>query len=83
MFVPLTDLRKAEFALSSMETYTIPDMMTEISSELNLPHWSRRAVVVSEVTKDHSFFETVLINRGFNIKLICNQNQAINWLKNG
>jgi hypothetical protein len=77
----LSDYRKATLDLSILELYDIPKRLTNILDSLGLSaHKIKRAIVVSENTKDFHFYETVTLNNGQIIKLFQDINEAQKWL---
>jgi len=72
----LFDLRDAEIAASTMETFFT-------AADPEVWGWKRHykaAVVYSETTKYERFLETVGVNRGIRIKIFDDIDEAISWL---
>jgi hypothetical protein len=72
----LFDLREAEIAASTMETFHTAAFPESWG-------WKRiykAAVIYSEVTEDERFLETVGVNRGIRIKVFSDMDEAISWL---
>jgi hypothetical protein len=80
-FLFLTDYREATVKLSTFEIYRMPQIMSETfaSSGLNV-HQLKRAIIAAKNFKDYLFFETVTFNRGQNVKLFYNVDEAKKWL---
>jgi len=73
----LNDLREAEVDFSSIEIINIPGIFHAAGLDIS----RRRAIIVPNNLEDYRFFETVANNRGFNVKLFTDLNEAMNWLK--
>ena len=70
------DIRDAEIAASLIETF-------ETAADPQSWGWKsdyKGAVVYSEITKDELFLETVAVNRGIQIKIFDDIDEAISWL---
>jgi len=80
-FLCLSDYREATLNLSTLDIYSIPQLLSDILASMGLPaNKVKRAVVVAKDIKDFEFFETVTINRGQNIKLFQDIDEAKKWL---
>lgn len=73
----LMDLRQAIFDFSTVELYYLP----EILSDRGLKKSYRTALLVAGHFEDFHFYETVAINRGFQVKIFMDYIQAVEWLK--
>ena len=72
----LFDIRDAEIAASTIETF-------KTAADPQSWGWKREykaAVVYSEITEDDLFLETVGVNRGIQIKIFDDIDEAISWL---
>lgn len=79
----LNDFRDAEISASTVEIYEFPLTVAEgfVSAGGN-PAGFKRALVVAKGLEDFHFFETVSINRGQDVKLFNNLDEARKWLLN-
>lgn len=62
------------------EIYKLP----EIYDALGASRRNKLAVLIAKegpITKDARFFETICLNRGWNVKLFTSYNEAKGWLK--
>ncbi|MHC4624374.1 MAG: hypothetical protein ACYS4W_10795 [Planctomycetota bacterium] len=73
----LNDMREAQLDLSTIEIYEIPGFL----DAAGLDRTSKRALVVSRQPEDYRFFENVSINRGYNVKVFEDMDEAMNWLR--
>lgn len=79
----LNDARESSLDLSTVEIYDLPKLIVEILQETGIEvHKFKRALVVSKGVDDFTFFETVSQNRGQNVTLFRNIDEAISWLLN-
>ena len=79
----ITDYRDSEFQFSILELFTLPTRHEIFVNGLeNQLKTLKRAILVSadKDWKNASFFETVAVNRGQNVKVFTNKTQAIKWL---
>lgn len=80
-FLVLTDAREATTVLSTLEIFELPKLIVEILSETGVEvNKFKRALVISSDIDDFSFFETVSKNRGQNVSLFRNIDEARSWL---
>lgn len=78
----LVDDREMVPDLSTLELYQLPDVL----GRMGLGKRDRAAVVYSErapKAEDFRFFENTAINRGFDVRLFTDLNQAVDWLRSG
>jgi hypothetical protein len=77
----LNNYLEASIKLSTTEIYRLPSIIAEIfvSSGVNV-HRLKRAFVVKNDLEDFKFFEVVALNRGQNIRIFHNIDEARNWL---
>jgi hypothetical protein len=81
VFFVLTDARQAVMDLSTIQIYELPGAISEVlTAEGSMSHRFRRALVVSERMKDFDFFETVSRNRGHDVMLFRDEEEARKWL---
>jgi len=72
----ITDLRNSECKLTTIDLYYIPRMILNLD-----PPWkARRALVVAESIADYSFYETVSVNTGQDVKIFMDLEEAKNWI---
>ncbi len=80
-FLILNDAREATISLSIMELYELPKLIQEIASGLETQvRRFKRALVVSKDIDDFTFFESVSRNRGQNVTLFRDMDEARKWL---
>jgi hypothetical protein len=79
----LNDLRGAETNLSVLDTYDLPTVLKEIGAEagVELQRWRRAIVAPKEASDTARFFETVAVNRGDDVKVFAEIDEAMAWLK--
>lgn len=78
----LVDDREMVPDLSTLELHQLPDIL----ERMGLGKRDRVAVVYCERSpkaEDFRFFENTAINRGFDIRLFTDLNQATDWLRSG
>ena len=76
----LVDLRKMVPEVSTMNIHDLPKILRDFGLTLR----SRIAVLFSpssEKKEDFSFFETVSLNRGLQVRLFMDPDEALQWLK--
>jgi hypothetical protein len=73
----LNDLSHAAFDFSTMEIYDLSDNLATLGLGKNV---SKRAILVSQKTPDHVFFENVCVNKGFNVLVFTDLREALAWL---
>jgi len=74
----LNDLRHARLTQGTLDIYYMPKITRQVGVE---PH-IKRALVVSELSPDFHFLETVFINQGHIVKVFTDINAALQWLLN-
>lgn len=75
----LLDIRGLEGRLPIREDYDIPSRFFPTVRNLNVIN--RAALVdLKEFERDDAFFETVAVNRGFNLRIFSNSDEALQWL---
>jgi len=80
-FSVLADLREATSTISLMEIYDLPQTTSEVLSASGIQaHQFKRAIVVALDLDNASFFETVSRNRGHNVRLFRDMEEAKKWL---
>ncbi len=75
----LTNFSNVKVQAQTMELFDFP----KIYEQLGMTRTSRIAVVVSEIelkTEELYFYETICLNRGWNIKIFLQRDQALDWL---
>jgi hypothetical protein len=77
----LSDFREAVVKLSTMEIYELPKVLSEMAVSSGLVVYKlRRAFVAQKRLDDLEFFETVTANKGQNMKLFHDIDDAKEWL---
>lgn len=80
-FTVLADLREATSAISFLDIYDLPRTTSEVLSASGIQaHQFKRAIVVALDLDNASFFETVSQNRGHNVRLFRDMEEAKKWL---
>jgi len=74
----LNDLRHARLTQGTLDIYQMPKITRQVGIETHI----KRALVVSEVSSDFHFLETVFINQGHIVKIFTDINAALQWLLN-
>jgi hypothetical protein len=74
----LNDLRKARIGKDTMTIFNTPEAMEKEGIDLG---WIRAVVVDKQHKEDFRFYETVAMNRGHQVRLFTEFDDAINWLK--
>ena len=78
----LTDLSKAELNMTVMQTFNLPQDITEFAAAAGLDiHAFKRAFVASENQDVLDFYETVARNRSHYTRLFHDIEEAKAWLK--
>ena len=72
----LWDFREAKIVESTMTLFN----RQKLYDYLDLERSRKRAIVLKEGNDDWQFLETVLVNRGWNVRLFTDYNLAIGWL---
>ncbi len=80
-FLILNVMRAAKMKLSTFDIYELPKLLANTfdSSEVN-SHKLKRALVVEKDLEDYKFFETVTGNRGQQLRLFFDLDEAKKWL---
>ena len=79
----LADYREATLNLSTFEIYDLPKLILEAATSLNINATRiKRAIVILRDKPNYEFAETVSLNRGQNIDLFDDIENARKWLKN-
>jgi len=82
-FLILSDFLEAKLSLSTIEIYNLPKTVSDEIAPLDISvHKLKRAVVISKGSEDFAFGETVMSNRGQNLKIFHNGDEAKAWLLN-
>ncbi len=76
------DFREAELRLSTLELYNLPNAISDIvaASGLRIHAIKRAALIGPTDVRDFEFFEDVTANRGQNMKLFRDIDEARRWL---
>ena len=83
-FSVLADLRECTSSLSTFDIFEQPQRTSEkLAAEGFQTYQFKRALVVEHEVKNASFFETVAINRGHNVRLFHDLEEARRWLSEG
>ena len=72
----LIDMQEAYFNISTLEIVNFATYLRR--TELKLLH--KIALIYSQDEKDYHFIETVVRNRGYNIRIFDHSHEAISWL---
>ncbi len=76
----LIDVREMEGHLKTMEAYELPALVFPKFRDLNI--FEKSAIVDREESRPYySFFENVSVNRGFNLRVFTNIEDATEWLQ--
>ncbi len=76
----LIDLRGMGGGLDTLETYEVAGH--ELPRQPNVRRFLRSAILDQPGNIERiRFFETVAVNRGLNVKIFDNEEQAVRWLK--
>jgi len=73
----LYDLRRSRIISSTMDTFETGISPKDVGFKR---HDFQIALVYSGDMNEHRFMETVLVNRGFNVKVFDDMKEAENWL---
>ncbi len=80
-FFMLTDLRETQVKLSTLSIYELPKIFSEIAASAGMSIYKfKRATIIPEDAEYAHFFETVMVNRGQNLKLFKDADEAKQWL---
>ena len=74
----LNDIQQARLTKGPFETYNMPGLARHVGVGLSC----KRALLVSDVSTDFHFLETVFLNQGHNVKLFTDSDKAPHWLLN-
>lgn len=72
----LNDWRNTNLKFSTVDIYSIPQLLLKVGLRLSC----KRALVVGSDFEDWAFFETVSRNRGQNVKVFKDYEEAKKWL---
>jgi len=78
-FKLLNDLRSANITPSTFDIYAMP----RIVEKQGVPFVSRRAILVSELSEEFEFLETVSVNVGQMVRIFNDEQAALEWLNAG
>ncbi len=77
----LIDCREATLDSSLISLFYAPEEIKEKLSTEGIPAYKiKRAFVIRESVQNFSFYETVSVNRGLQVKIFFDMDEAINWL---
>jgi hypothetical protein len=81
-FLFLNDFREANIQLSTMDLYSLPNILSDISTPLgiNADRLRRALVIAPTYARDASFAEDVTVNRGQHAKFFHDIDEALKWL---
>ena len=74
----LNDMRHAKLTEATLDIYNMP----KIASQAGIGPRLKRALVVSELSPNFYFLETVFVNQGHIVRLFTNIDKALQWLLN-
>ncbi|MCX6640784.1 MAG: hypothetical protein NTW14_09930 [bacterium] len=72
----LIDLRLAELQFSVADLFNRPDEYLELGLDRRL----RTGLIFRELNENRRFLETVCVNRGYNLKVFEDYDQAVQWV---
>jgi hypothetical protein len=72
----LDDVREVTVALSTIDIFAIP----HLADEAGLQKLIRRALVVRDENDDFEFLETASVNRGQNLRIFTDIDEAKRWV---
>ena len=72
----LNDLREANLTKGTIDVYNMPD----IAKKFGIGQKCKRALVVGDKASDFYFLETVFLNRGYQVKMFADIDDARAWL---
>ena len=75
----LYDFRDTEIEDSTLGTYMTGDKAAELGFDWKF----KAAVIFSEDEEKHAFVETVMVNRGYRIRVFRDESEGISWLAEG
>ena len=76
-FLFLVDLTEAKFITGGLSTFNAANPQGAVAEHLRK---FRTAFVCRELTEDDLFFETVAVNRGFQLRAFDSVEKAVEWL---
>ena len=78
----LSDYRAARFPLSMIEVFNLPDNHSLLLKSLgsNVLSYKRALVFNKKNIEMANFFENVAVNRGHNVKVFLDEDEAFAWL---
>ncbi len=81
-FLFLSDFREASFKMSTLELYTLPEILSGVSEAVGIKaNRLRRAIVIApKDLQDANFAEAVTANQGQHARFFLDREQAQNWL---
>ena len=71
-------MRHAKLTEETLDIYNMP----KSARQAGIEHRFKRALVVSELSSDFHFLETVFINQGHIVKMFTDFDAALHWLLN-
>ena len=75
----ISDISGVQIELSTIELFELPSLMELAGIDRT---WKRVVLIGSDESgADPHFFENVALNRGYNVKVCTDFDEAINWLK--
>jgi hypothetical protein len=74
----LNDLRHAKLTEGTLDIYNMP----KSARQAGVGSYLKRALVVSELSSNFRFLETVFINQGHIVKMFTDIDDALHWLLN-
>ena len=72
----LNDMRHAKLTDGTFDIYHMPQAARQAGVGITC----KRALVLSELTSDFHFLETVFVNQGHQVKVFTDNHQAMRWL---
>jgi hypothetical protein len=72
----LVDVREGQLDFSTTDIYKLSEMLDNGGLDRS---W-KRAVIASKQFEDFQFYETVMINRGYQLKIFSDPDEAMKWL---
>lgn len=74
----LIDHRKADVSMKTLPSYKRPQLYNEIG----FSHNQKGAILFKELSDDHRFYENACQNRGWNVRVFDDYEEALKWLEN-
>ena len=75
----LVDHRASDAGFAITAIYSIPDELRKFA----VTRQCHLAVVFDMLTTERRFFETVLVNQGFDVRIFTDAGEAVRWLEHG